>query len=89
MIDDKTRADFIGDAEEVQLLAETPVIPLLHLFEELDVCLQGILTRKGGAVDPRQHLVLLVAPPVGSGEAEKLEAGIRPVDGRWDPGRNR
>ena len=35
VIDDETRPDFVGNAEEVQFLAEPPVVPLLYFFEEL------------------------------------------------------
>ena len=73
VIDDEARSHFVGNAEKVQLFAKAPVVPLLHLLEELEVLPEGVDARKGRAVYPRKHLVLLVPPPVGAGEGEELE----------------
>ena len=71
------------DAEKVQLLAELAVVARLRLFEALEVSLELVLAAEGGAVDARQHLVVLVAVPVRAREREKLEelaaAGVRDV----------
>ena len=73
MIYDETCADLIGDAEQVELFAEPPVVPLFDLFEERQVLVQGGGARKGRPVDPGQHLILLVAPPVRARQTEELE----------------
>ena len=73
VVDHETRADLVGDAEEVELLAEPPVVPLLHFFKEVEVLLEGLGARKSRPVNPREHLVLFVAPPVRAGKAEELE----------------
>ena len=69
--------------EQVELLADAPVIALLRLLEPGEVFLQLLLVGPGGAVDPLQHLVARIAAPVGARhlhELERLElAGARHV----------
>lgn len=81
--DGEAGADVLGDGEEVQLVAELAVVALLGLDQEVQVRLQLVLGRPGGAVDALQHRVLLAAAPVGGRVAHQLErrdvAGARQV----------
>jgi len=71
------------DGEEIELLPEDPVVPLLRLLEPVQVFLQVLLAKEGGAVDALQHLALFVSPPVGAGTGQQAEvtetAGPRDV----------
>ncbi len=60
--------------KRLQLLAKLFVIPLLGLFQELEIVLELLRRRPCGAVDARQLRFLLVAAPVGAGDAEQLES---------------
>ena len=59
--------------EQVELLAELAVIALLGFLEPVQVGVLVLLLRPGRAVDPLQHLVARIAPPVRSGELHQLE----------------
>ncbi len=72
-------------APEVELLAELAMVAPLGFLEELEMALQLRLGRPRGAVDPLQHRVLLVAPPIGAGDAGQLECAELPVDGTCGP----
>src|SRR5215211_628015 len=61
------------EGEEMKVLADLAVIPLSGLLETLEVGLQFLLGRPGGAVDAGEHRVLLVAAPVGSGDVLQPE----------------
>ena len=63
----------LHDGEQTELLAELAVVPLLGLLKHVEVRLQLLLVLECRAVDPGQHLVVLVAPPVRAGEGEQLE----------------
>ena len=52
------------------------MVALLGLFEPLQVRLELLLAEEGGAVDALQHLVLLVAAPVGAGHRGELERTV-------------
>src|SRR5262245_8067434 len=58
--------------EEVELPAELPVISRARLLEPLEMRVEIRLRVEGGAVDPRQLRVLLVAAPVRACEAREL-----------------
>ena len=62
-----------GEHEQAELLAELAVVALARLLEALEVLLELLLGREGGAVDPRQHLAALVAAPVGARNRGQLE----------------
>ena len=64
---------FLMQAEEVELLAELAVIALLGLLEHMEVCVEISLLLEGRAVDALQHLVVLVAAPVSTGDAHELQ----------------
>ncbi len=53
--------------------AEPAVVALLGLGPALEVEVELLLRRPGGAVDALEHRPLLVAAPVGTGRAEQLE----------------
>ena len=59
--------------EEVQLLAETAVVPALRLLETVQVLLQLPLLVEGRAVDALEHLTVLIAPPIGAGGRQQLD----------------
>lgn len=66
-------ADLLRDGEQVELAAQLAVVALLRLGEEVQVLLQLVLGRPGGAVDALEHGVLLAAAPVGGRVAHQLE----------------
>ena len=66
--------------KQVEVLADAAVIALLRFLEPLQVLLELLLVRPGGAVDPLQHLVARIATPVSPrhlGELEGLELARR------------
>ena len=71
--------------EQIQRLAEPAVIPALGLLQAMQVLVELLAGRPGGAVDALEHGVAAVAPPIGAGHLEQLEAPIRPVDGPCGP----
>ena len=75
-------ADLVREGEQVQLGAELAVVALLGLLEELQVRLQLVLGRPGGAVDALELRVLLAAAPVGGRRAHQLERRDVPGGGQ-------
>ena len=65
---------FLVEDEQRQFAAQFAVVPLAGLLEHLEVALQLLAVRPGGAVDPLQHGPVLVAAPVGAGHAHQLDA---------------
>ena len=63
----------LGEVEEVELAAEPAVVARLRLLEPLEIGVEVGLRVEGGAVDPRQLRVLLVAAPVGACERGQLD----------------
>ena len=63
----------VGEVEEVELRAELAVVAAPRLLEPLEVRVEIRLRVEGGAVDPRQLRVVLVAAPVRAGEAGQLD----------------
>ena len=59
--------------EQVELLADAPVVALLGLLQARQVLLELLLVGPGRAVDPLQHLVARVAAPVGARDFHQLE----------------
>src|SRR5690242_21794374 len=60
----ESRTDAVVDSEQLEVLAELLVVPLLGVLEELQVIVELLLRLPGGAVDSRQLRLLLVASPV-------------------------
>ncbi len=61
------------DGEQVELLAQYAVVALLRLLDLLQVLVEVFLAEERGAVDALELRVLLVAQPVGAGDAGQLE----------------
>ncbi len=55
------------EEEQVELLAEHPVVALLRLLDPIRCCVELVLLEEGRSIDALQHLALRVAPPVGAG----------------------
>ena len=68
-------ADLVGEAEQVQLGAEAPMVAALGLGQQLLVRVQRLLGLPGGAVDALQAGLGLVAPPVGRRATGDCERG--------------
>src|SRR6266853_3100204 len=67
---------FLLKVEEIQLRTQPPVVALLRLLDHAQVRFLFLLLGPGGPVDPLQHLVPGIAPPIGAcdlGELEDLE----------------
>jgi hypothetical protein len=64
---------FVLQMEEVELPAELAMVALLGLFEHVQIGFLVFLAHPGGAVDPLQLFVAMVAPPVGAGQLHQLE----------------
>ena len=83
MPEDQTRADYFLDGEEIELLTQHAMISLPRLLQPIQVCVQVLLLKPGGSVDPLEHLPLLVSSPVRSRCMKQLEvleaAGARDV----------
>ena len=70
---DQPRPGKLLNAEEIEFLAELAVIALLGLFEFVQVFVEFLFCEPGGAVNPLQLLVFLVAFPVGARDGQELE----------------
>ncbi len=62
----------LGEGEELHFLADLPVIPLLGLFQDLQILCEHAGLGEGDAVDTGELLALFVASPVCTGEGEHL-----------------
>ena len=62
---------------EIHLASQPPVITLLGLDHHGQMSVEGSLVGKCYAVDPAQHLVFGVAPPVSAGNMSELESATR------------
>src|SRR5690606_41250280 len=65
--DGQPGADLLGEAEQVELDAEPPVVAPFGLLQHRQVGLEGLLALPRGAVDALKLRVALVSPPVGGG----------------------
>ena len=83
--DDQPGADLVVELEQVQLPAEMAVVPLLRLFQDPQMLIERLLRREAGPVDALEHLVALVAAPVGAGHVEELEGPDHPRRGDMRP----
>jgi hypothetical protein len=59
-------------AKEIQLPPQLLMGPTLGLFEPRKMSLEGFLIGKGGSVNPGEHDVIFIPPPVGPRKGEKL-----------------
>src|SRR5437899_11477034 len=69
----KARTDCIRDHEESQFFTQTAMISLLGVFQKPEILAKRFFGRPRGAVNPLQHLISLVSPPIGAGHADELE----------------
>ena len=80
---DEPLAGLRADGEQLELLAEHPVVALLGLFELGQVGVKLLLGEEGGGVEPLELLAAGVVLPVRPGDAQELErpdlAGVRDV----------
>jgi len=73
MEDDQPRARFVIHLKQIEFFAQTPVISLFGLFQERQIILKRLLIGKARAVDALEHLISLIAAPVGARHAQQLE----------------
>ena len=59
--------------EQVHLAAQLAVVALLGLFQGRHIGLQILVAGPSRAVNPRQHRVLRITPPIGPGDLHQLE----------------
>ena len=64
----------VFDMVEVHFLTDLAVVALFGFFEELQVSFEAFLVGKAGTVHAGQLVAVLVAMPVGTGEAQHLES---------------
>ncbi len=80
-VEEREAGALLVEAEEVEVAADAAVVALAGQLERLEVRRQLFLAREGGAVDAREHRVLLVAAPVGAGQAGELEGAAAELVG--------
>src|SRR5450759_1683889 len=68
-------------AEEIEVAADAPVVALAGQLEGLEVRGQLFLGGEGRAVHAGEHGLVLVAAPVGAGEAGELEGAVAELAG--------
>ena len=72
--------------EQVQLLADLLVVPLLGFLDHVEVGLQLLLVREGVDIDALQGIPLLVAAPVGAGHGADLVGHAQQLRGIFHVG---
>ena len=72
---DESGAKLLVEREEVQFAAQASVVAAMGLFDPLEVLFQLFFCVEEGSVDALEHRVMLVAAPVGAGNAHQLEIG--------------
>ena len=73
MPEDQAGAGVLFDRIEVELGAEFTVVALERFFDLGEVRVELGAVVPGGAVDALQHRAVLVAAPVGTGDARELQ----------------
>ena len=76
--DDEAGADLVVNGEQVEFAAENAVVAAAGLLQAVQVVVQRVLGLPRGAVYALQHGPVLVATPVGAGDAQQLEGGDGP-----------
>ena len=69
------------EAEQIEVAADAAVVALAGHLEGLEVRRQLLLLGEGGAVDAGELGVVLVAAPVGAGQAGELEGALADAAG--------
>ena len=65
--------DLVVEHVDLKIAAQLAVVALLGFFQLMEVVLQLLGIFPGRAVDALEHLILLVAAPVGTGNVHQLE----------------
>ena len=73
---------FFLHMEEVHDLGKLAVIALFSFFKSVEIGLEVFLARPGGTVNPLQHGIAAIAPPIGTGDLHQFE-GLANMLGRW------
>jgi len=73
---DQPGAGLLVDAEQIQLLAQAPMVTALQLGYVIEPGLQRFFGRPDRAIDALQHRTLFVAAPIGPCDARQRK-------GRW------
>src|SRR5262245_42306020 len=86
MPEHQPRSHHLVNREQVQLAAQHTMIPLTRFFQLVQILLQHLLRRPGGAVDALQHLLMLIASPISPCYLEQLDSidAARGMDMRSD-----
>ncbi len=69
----QTLAHALREGEQLEVLAQLAVVALLGLLHHLDILVEHRLFGERDAVDACEHLILLVAAPVGAGHRRELD----------------
>ena len=83
---DQAGSRLLMEREEVELLAQAPVVPPLDIGDALQIEAQLLAILPGCPVDAGQHRIGLLAPPVRPGDAHELERSALQLLGRGDMG---
>src|SRR6185312_6323922 len=73
MEENQSRTSQFLNTEQIEFLADLPVIALLRLFELVEVIFNVLLRKEDGAVDALELFILLVALPVRAGNRRQSE----------------
>ena len=73
MPEDQAGPGFFGDAEQIEFAPQLAMIALLRFLDLGQIGVQLRLGQKGRSINSLQPLPMLIAPPVGAGEAEEAE----------------
>ena len=73
MPQNKPRANFILNTKQIKFFSKASMISFLCFFKEVQIILKPLFSCKSSAINPLQHFVLLIAPPVGTSNTKKLK----------------
>ena len=76
---------FLLQMKQIHLAPEAPVIALFSFFQAMEIGLEVLLRRPGGAVNALQHFVVGIAAPIGAGDLGQLEGADAPSGGQMGP----
>ena len=72
--DGQAGADFFGEHEKFEFLAELAVVSFFGFFEHFEVLGQLLLFGKGDAIKPGELLAFFVATPIGAGDGHEFRS---------------
>ena len=70
------------EMKQIHLAPKAAMIALLRLLELMQIGLEILFARPGGAVDPLKHRAVRIAAPIGARDLEQLEAFADLAGGR-------